>query len=166
MIYVIFTLFFILFLIAVFIFFNVTKLRDINNSLSLCNSKLDEMLNRKLSVINSILNKLDDKKLKNDFIYKDTFNIYEKEKSLFDASFAINKYVKDNKCENVLDEIRELNIIEENIDGLKDFYNAHVLNYNEVFLKKYLNKLYRLFKFNDYKAFKIRKLEEYEIFKI
>ena len=61
--------------------------------------------------------------------------------------------------------VSELNVLEENIDGLKDFYNANVLNYNEIFLKSYLNKVYRFFKFNDYKSFKIRKLEEYEIFK-
>ena len=61
--------------------------------------------------------------------------------------------------------VKNLNILEENLDGLKDYYNANVLNYNEIFLKRYFNKLFRLLKFVDYKSFKIRKLEEYEIFK-
>ena len=39
-----------------------------------------------------------------------------------------------------------------------------IFNLNEAY-KRYFNKLFRLLKFVDYKSFKIRKLEEYEIFK-
>ena len=60
---------------------------------------------------------------------------------------------------------RQIRDLEEELDGLKDYYNANVLDYNEIFLKKYFNKIFKLLKFDSYKAFKIRKLEEYEIFK-
>ena len=39
-----------------------------------------------------------------------------------------------------------------------------IFNLNGAY-KRYFNKLFRLLKFVDYKSFKIRKLEEYEIFK-
>ena len=84
---------------------------------------------------------------------------------MFNVSFDINKYVKERKDKKLLSEVKELNSLEESLDGLKDYYNANVLNYNEIFLKRYFNRLFRLLKFKDYKSFKIRKLEEYEIFK-
>ena len=84
---------------------------------------------------------------------------------MFNVSFDINKYVKDKKIVKLKDKVKELNVLEENLDGLKDYYNANVLNYNEIFLKGYLNKLFRVLKFGDRKSFKVRKLEEYEIFK-
>ena len=165
MIYVVLALILVIFIFAGYIFFKIIKLKDIDKSLNLCSVKINELLGKKLEIIKDMLKKLNNNKLTKNFSYRDDFSLIEKEKNLFDVGFNINKYLKNNDKVNMDNELQALNIIEENLDGLKDFYNANVLNYNEIFLKKYLNKLYRLFKFNDYKSFKIRKLEEYEIFK-
>lgn len=147
------------------IFLKVSKLNDIKKALDICASNINEFLNKKLELINILLKDIDNKKIKKDFSYSDDFNIYEKEEALFNVSWNIYKYIKDNNITKLKDKAKELNVLEENLDGLKDFYNANVLNYNEVFLKKSFNKIFRIFKFGDYKSFKIRKLEEYEIFK-
>ena len=165
MIYVVLALILVIFIFAGYIFFKIIKLKDIDKSLNLCSVKINELLGKKLEIIKDMLKKLNNNKLTKNFSYRDDFSLIEKEKNLFDAGFNINKYLKDNPKINMENELSALNILEENLDGLKDFYNANVLSYNEIFLKKYLNKIYRLFKFNDYKSFKIRKLEEYEIFK-
>lgn len=166
MIYIILALFLLLFVFAGYLFFKIIKLQDIKQSLELCTDKINDSLDKKSKIIEDILANINNKRLNSDFKYDSTLNLYEKEKTLFDMSFSINKYLKEHKKNNFDSKIQELNLLEENLDGLKDFYNAHVLNYNEIFLKKYLNKIYRIFKFEDYKSFKIRKLEEYEIFKI
>ena len=166
MLYIILALFLVLFVFAGYIFFKVTKLKEIKNSLDICSNKIEDTLNKKHKIINDVLKKINNARLTKEFEYKDSFTLQEKEKCLFDIGFSINKYVNNHKDLDLNNELRELNYIEETLDGLKDFYNAHVLNYNEIFLKKYLNKIYRVFKFSDYKAFKIRKLEEYEIFKV
>lgn len=165
MLYIIGIIILILFVGGFIIFLKVSKLKDIKKSLDICASNINEFLNKKLELINILLKDIDNKKIKKDFSYSDDFNIYEKEDALFNVSWNINKYIKDNNITKLKDKAKELNILEENLDGLKDFYNANVLNYNEIFLKKTFNKIFRIFKFSDYKSFKIRKLEEYEIFK-
>lgn len=165
MIYVIATLFLIIFIIGSIVFFRINKLKDINNSLIICSDNIDDFLKKKLDIVNDLLKEIKDEKIKKKFKYDDELSIYERESLLFDVSWDINKYVKDNKKTKLKDKVRELNFLEENLDGLKDYYNANVLNYNEIFLKPIFNKLFRIMHFDDYKSFKIRKLEEYEIFK-
>ena len=148
------------------VFLKITKLKDIKESLEMCACNIENFLDKKLKIVTSLLKEIDNEKIKKDFSYSEDFSIYEKEDSLFTVSWNINKYIKDNKLSKFKDSVKELNILEENLDGLKDFYNANVLNYNEIFLKKYSNFLFRFFNFKDYKSFKIRKLEEYEIFKL
>lgn len=165
MLYIIGIIILILLVGGFIIFLKVSKLNDIKKALDICAANINEFLNKKLELINILLKDIDNKKIKKDFSYSDDFNIYEKEEALFNVSWNIYKYIKDNNITKLKDKAKELNVLEENLDGLKDFYNANVLNYNEVFLKKSFNKIFRIFKFGDYKSFKIRKLEEYEIFK-
>lgn len=147
------------------VFSNYTKLKDIQASIDTCTNSINDVLNKKLEIVSSLIEKLDNEKIKKDFVYDEGATLYDRENALFNASFEINKYVKDNKKNKLKDEVKELNVLEENLDGLKDFYNANVLNYNEIFYKKFFNKIYKLLKLGTYKSFKIRKLEEYEIFK-
>ncbi len=148
-----------------YMFFKYSKLKDINNSIDICEENINDLLDKKLELVNSLLKSIKNEKIKKNFNYSDDLSIYEKEDALFNVSFDINKYINDKKDSKLKKKVKELNALEENLDGLKDFYNANVLNYNEIFLKKYFNKILRLLKFSDYKSFKIRKLEEYEIFK-
>ncbi len=168
MLYLVLTLLFIIFIISVYIFFKINKLKDIKESLDLCEKKISEALTNKYKIVLDILEKLNDEKLNKYFTYTEDLSLVEREKSLFDIGFKINKNLKGNKTKlkKFEEELKNLNINEESLDGLKDYYNANVLNYNEVFYKKYFNKIYKLFKFEEYKSFKIRKLEEYEIFKL
>lgn len=165
MIYVICSVVLIFFVIGAFIFFKVNRLKDIKNSLDIISNNIEEFLEIKLNIITRLLGDIEDEKIRKSFSYSDDFTLHEKEDSLFNVSWNINKYIKDERIDDLKKDAIELNVLEENLDGLKDFYNANVLDYNEIFLKSYLNKIFRLFKFEDYKAFKIRKLEEYEIFK-
>ena len=165
MIYIFGTIFLLLVIVLGYLFFKYSKLKDINNSIEIASESINAVLDKKLELVNELLKEVKDKKIKEKFEYSDDFSLYEKENALFNVSFDINKYVKDKKIVKLKDKVKELNVLEENLDGLKDYYNANVLNYNEIFLKRYFNKLFRFLKFGDYKSFKIRKLEEYEIFK-
>lgn len=165
MIYILGAIFLLLVIVLGYLFFKYTKLKEINDSIDIASDSINSVLDKKLELVNDLLDKIKNDKIKSKFEYSDDFSIYEKENALFSVSFDINKYVKEGKNKKLLSEVKELNSLEESLDGLKDYYNANVLNYNEIFLKRYFNKLFRLFKFKDYKSFKIRKLEEYEIFK-
>ena len=165
MIYIFGTILLLLVIVAGYLFFKYSKLKDINRSICIAEENISDVLDKKLNLLNELLKDINSKKIKDKFEYSDDFSIYEKENALFNVSFDINKYVKEKKISKFRDKIKELNVLEEDLDGLKDYYNANVLNYNEIFLKGYLNKLFRVLKFGDRKSFKVRKLEEYEIFK-
>lgn len=165
MIYILGVVFLLLVIILGYLFFKYTKLREINDSINIASDSINSVLDKKLELVNDLLSKIKNDKIKSKFEYSDDYSIYEKENALFNVSFDINKYVKEGKDKKLLSEVKKLNSLEESLDGLKDYYNANVLNYNEIFLKRYFNRLFRLLKFKDYKSFKIRKLEEYEIFK-
>lgn len=152
--------------IAIIIFiFKYLKLKDIMVSINICIDSINNALDKKLKFVNELLDDIKDEKIKKNFSYNEDASLYEREDSLFNIGFEINKYVKEKKVKNLKDKIKKLNDMEENLDGLKDYYNTNVLNYNEIFFKKYLNKFFRLLKFEQFKSFKIRKLEQYEIFK-
>ncbi len=165
MIYIFCTIFLILFIAFLYIFFNIVKLKDYKFSLEYSISSIEDALSKKFDCINDLLDDINNKGLKDKFSYNSETSLQERENSLFSISWDINKYVKDKKLDKFYDDVAVLNSMEENLDGLKDFYNSNVLNYNEIFLKPYLNKIFRFFKFSDYKSFKVRKLEDYEIFK-
>ena len=167
MIYLIGIFIVIIFLMFGFFFLKYNKLKDINNSLDIVKDNINILLTEKLKLVEVLLNDIKNDSIKEKFSYNNDLSIYERENTLFLVSFDINKFVKDENIKNkkILQKIKDLNSLEENLDGLKDFYNANVLNYNEIFLKRFLNKIFRRLKFEDYKSFKIRKLEEYEIFK-
>ena len=164
MIYVLCSIFLVVFILCSFIFFKMNKLKDYNRSLEICINNINDILDKKLELVNELLPKIKDKKISS-FALKDDFSLYEKEYELFLVSFNINKYAKEHPRVRIQDKVHQLNVLEESIEGLKDFYNANVLNYNEIFLKPGFNKIFKFFKFSEYKSFKIRKLEEYEVFK-
>ncbi len=165
MIYVIGAVVLILVIFIVIVIFKYVKLKDVQKSIEMCIKSIDELLNKKLELVNSLLKDIDNKNIEEKFSYNEEASLYEREDILFNTSFEINKYIKEKKIKKLMPKVQDLNNLEEDIDGLKDYYNANVLNYNDIFLKKNLNKLFKLLKFDSYKSFKIRKLEEYEIFK-
>ena len=165
MIYVIGAVVLILVIFIVIVIFKYVKLKDVQKSIEMCIKSIDELLNKKLELVNSLLKDIDNKNIEEKFSYNEDASLYEREDILFNTSFEINKYIKEKKIKKLMPKVQDLNNLEEDIDGLKDYYNANVLNCNDIFLKKNLNKLFKLLKFDSYKSFKIRKLEEYEIFK-
>ncbi|MBQ6547237.1 MAG: hypothetical protein IJL74_04495 [Bacilli bacterium] len=165
MIYVIGLIILLLVILFFIVLFNYFKLKDIKESIETCALSIDELLNSKLELVEKILKKIKNEKLKSSFEYDKDSTLYEREDALFNISFEINKYIKESNNKKLKDDARELSAMEESLDGLKDFYNTNALNYNEIFFKKGLNKVFKLLKFEGYKSFKIRKLEEYEIFK-
>ena len=165
MIYIIGTVILILIIIAAIVFLKYYKLKDIRTSIDMCAEKIDELLEKKLEIVNELLKSIKKDSIKKGFSYDENASLYDREDALFNVAFEINKYVKETGNKKVSKNMEELSTLEENLDGLKDFYNNNVLNYNEIFLKKPFNKIFKLLKFEQFKSFKIRKLQEYEIFK-
>ena len=166
MIYII-IVFIVLLMIGLFLFLQYLKIKSFDDKINTCLDNITEILDNKETLVFKIINDINDEKLskKSDFQKSDV--IFQNENALFDIRWNLNQYINNKKInENYKKDLRKLNIIEESLDGLKDFYNITVLNYNELFLKKPFYFFYKLLGFEQRKSFKIRKLEEYVIFKI
>ena len=165
MIYIIITITIILALVAI-LFIKYKKLEDLENAIITCEENLGYQLKEKNEIIKILIKEINDEEL-NKFKYNEEETIHEKENALFNIRWDINKYLLENPKKNntFKKEIIKLNEIDDNIEGLKDYYNANVINYNELFLKKPLNLIYKLLKFTQYKSFKLRKIDDYEILK-
>ncbi len=165
MIYIIITITIILALLAL-VFIKYKKLEDLENAIITCENNLENHLKEKNKIIKKVINGINDEEL-NKFTYNEEETIHEKEDNLFNIRWDINKYLLENPKKNkkFKKEIIKLNEIDDDIEGLKDYYNANVINYNEIFLKKPMNLIYKLLKFTQYKSFKLRKIDDYEILK-
>ena len=73
-------------------FFKYTKLREINDSINIASDSINSVLDKKLELVNDLLSKIKNDKIKSKFEYSDDYSIYEKENALFNVSFDINKY--------------------------------------------------------------------------
>lgn len=165
MIYIIITITIILTLLAI-VFIKYKKLEDLENAIITCEDNLENHLKEKNEIIKEVIKDINDEEL-NKFTYNEEETIHEKEDNLFNIRWDINKYLLENPKKNkkFKKEIIKLNEIDDDIEGLKDYYNANVINYNEIFLKKPMNLIYKLLKFTQYKSFKLRKIDDYEILK-
>lgn len=165
MIYIIIIITIILALLAI-VFIKYKKLEDLENAIITCEDNLENHLKEKNEIIKKVIKDINDEEL-NKFTYNEEETIHEKEDNLFNIRWDINKYLLENPKKNkkFKKEIIKLNEIDDNIEGLKDYYNANVINYNESFLKKPMNLIYKLLKFTQYKSFKLRKIDDYEILK-
>jgi len=165
MIYIIIIITIILALLAI-VFIKYKKLEDLENAIITCEDNLENHLKEKNEIIKEVIKDINDDEL-NKFTYNEEETIHEKEDNLFNIRWDINKYLLENPKKNkkFKKEIIKLNEIDDDVEGLKDYYNANVINYNELFLKKPMNLIYKLLKFTQYKSFKLRKIDDYEILK-
>lgn len=165
MIYIIIIITIILALLAI-VFIKYKKLEDLENAIITCEDNLENHLKEKNEIIKEVIKDINDEEL-NKFTYNEEETIHEKEDNLFNIRWDINKYLLENpeKNKKFKKEIIKLNEIDDDVEGLKDYYNANVINYNELFLKKPMNLIYKLLKFTQYKSFKLRKIDDYEILK-
>lgn len=167
MIYIIISILTIILAILAIIFIKCRNLSDLEEAILTCDEKLNEYLTKKNELIKEVLKNINDEKLTKTFNYNEEDSIYDKEDILFNIRWDINKFLLENPktSKKIKKETDELNEIDDNIEGLKDFYNTNVINYNELFIKKPLCLIYKILKFDQYKSFKLRRLDDYEILK-
>lgn len=166
MIYLIIILIFVFILGVLYTFSKYLKLREFDSVIKVCTDNINDTLDKQEKEIENILDEVKDQKIKEDFVNSRDSDMFIREKGLFDVSWDINKYFEVNKVSvKTKNMLRNINNIEEELEGLKDYYNLNCNRYNELFSKKPFSYLYKLLKFEKKSAFKTRKLENYEILK-
>lgn len=157
----------ILIFIGLYIYNAYQKMKDLSDNINTSKEKIKELLDKKLDLMEKLAKNSKDKDLKV-MLKKETNSIFEMEDMLYNARWKLENLINNNKYEPK-DEFRTyfdtLKGIEEEIEGLKDYYNSKVVIYNELFNVKVLNNMYKLLKLENQKKFKLRKIESYEILK-
>lgn len=155
-------------MIVILFFIGYQKIKDLNKNIDICNSDIEEIIDKKKNLINDIIKSLNSKKLKNIFNYKEELDIFSKEKLLFDTKWEINKYLNGKKKINdkeVFVLLKDIDCLDEDLEGLKNYYNANANRYNAIYNKKFFNIIYKIMKFKEKEVFELRKLEDYDILK-
>ncbi len=150
-----------------YIYDNYQKIKDILENINTSKDKIDEVLNNKKELLENLVKDAKDKDLKI-MLKEETNDIFSKEDVLYNVRWKLEELITDKKY-SPKDEFKtyyeRLKILEEDLEGLKDYYNSKVIIYNEKYLNKLFCKIYKMLKLEKQKKFKLRKIESFEILK-
>ncbi len=143
----------------------ISGLKEKEEKLDISLEKIEELVNNKDENINKILDIISDDKLRARYVKSD--NVIDNENNIFSLYWDIKKYLKEKNINNdeINNIVKEIDKYEDDLEGLKDFYNSSVNIYNNYFYKKPFNIMYRIFRYNEKQKFISKKIESYEILK-
>ncbi len=150
--------------VVIIIYISLEKIKDIDKNIDMCTKSIEEILTTKKDIIEKIIKDTNSKKLKDLFEYKED-NIITKEESLYNITKEINNYTNTNakkktNNKNLKEELMKLSSLDEDLEGLKNYYNTNAFNYNNIYNKKFFNKIYKILKLNKKDLFDSRKLDD------
>lgn len=165
--YVIIILVLLIIFVILYIYNNYQKIKDILENINVSKEKIDELLDKKKELLENLVKDAKDKDLKI-MLKEETNDIFSKENVLYNVRWKLEELITDKKY-NPKDEFKtyyeRLKVLEEDLEGLKDYYNSKVIIYNEKYLNKLFCKIYKMLKLEKQKKFKLRKIESFEILK-
>ena len=159
----IFGVIFLLLLVLGVIFYNkYNSINDINDKLDISMKKIKELFDFKNDKVKEILEIINDEKYNYRYEHiNEEFTL--KENEIFILFWDLKKEFENNKKISKI--ISEVEKNENDLEGLKDFYNSNINLYNEIYEKIPFNIFFKLLKFKPRNSFESKKIEDYEILK-
>ncbi len=168
LLYIILGIVFVIIIIGVIVAINYLKLKDLSETIKICEGKINESLNEKKELLNQICKDCKNKELSKISNIEDNLNLFEFDNTLYNIKNKINMLINDKKYKpkkEILEVIKNLNDVDDNIEGLIDYYNSKVSVYNNRYEVKPFNYIYAILKLKNIETFKIKKVVDYEILK-
>ncbi len=162
MFYCILTIVVLIILLGLFIYTKITYLKEENDNLKVALDKIKVLLDKKKELLLKLVKIL---KYDNTILDNDNQDVFLLDTQLFDLRWDLNKLLEESKNKKIPNIIKDLDLLEEELLGLKDFYNSHAKDYNFMYDKKVLCCFYKLFKLERKELFSVKKLDKYEILK-
>ena len=165
---------FLLIIIIIIIFviwFNYKKINNIKSNLEVCSNHIIELLNKKTELLLKLNKEDKNKDLESSLSFEDNISLFEKEKKLFnitvniDENFLKKKLKKNKKEQKSGSLLEEIKVVDDNLEGLKDYYNTYVNLFNSFFRKKPFIYIYKIFNLYEMQTFESKRTEKYEILK-
>ena len=173
MLYAIIGIIVLLLCLVLIVILNVRKVKEIKDSIIMCENNIGELLFEKKERINALIPLLDDKNLELDSDITG-LNIYEADERLYKAfnkAQEIGENLIDSKPRRKKKNVelaillKEAHILNEAIVGLKGFYDEKVRDLNVKFNKKLFAFIYRKLGYEEIEMFPKRKGKVLEILK-
>lgn len=168
MLYVILGIVSLIIVLVLIVLINYLKMKELDDNINICNDSIIETLKNKQSLLDNLVRDAKEKKLISNLKVNDDINIFDFEQLLFDIKWNLNKIIQEEKYIPDKDHkpiIKDLNELEDGLEGLKDYYNSKSISYNELYYRKPFSYIYHLLKLEPKKTFKLRNLESLEILK-
>lgn len=154
-------------LVTFYILYN--NIKNVKSIISVASNNILVLLDQKKELINKVIESLNSKKLKNEFIYDEEWSVFEKDNALFKIRIDISDYLngqgKKKKSTEINDLLKDIDTIDEDIEGLKNFYNSKVLDFKSLSDNKVFSLVLKIFKIENINMFKSRKLDDFDILK-
>ena len=153
----------IILIIVLIILKNYFTLKELDLKIDACSGSLFEILDLKKETIEKIIKSSKNKDIKNIISDINTDNLIKYDEDLYQAF----KKIEADKIltKKALSMTKDIKKIDEEIDGLKNFYNVNVNKYNLMYNKKPFIYLYNLLKLEKKEVFKERKTSDLNILK-
>lgn len=168
MLYILILIGIILIFIITFVSISILRLRELEDNMNICSANIENTLSEKFDNLSGLIEIIKEERFHKQLELFNEKDLFEKEKFLFNLRWDVNKYLNEQKIketEEIVSFTKKLNLLEESIEGLKDYYNTQVMIYNEKMIHPIFSFIYQLFHFQKKEIFQLRKLEEYEILK-
>lgn len=153
----------IILIIVLIILKNYFTLKELDLKIDACSGSLFEILDLKKETIEKIIKSSKNKDIKNIISDINTDNLLKYDEDLYQALKKIE--VDKTLTKKALSMTKDIKKIDEEIDGLKNFYNVNVNKYNLMYNKKPFIYLYNLLKLEKKEVFKERKTSDLNILK-
>lgn len=157
----------IIIVLGIIILINYLKLKDLNDTIKICENKIKENLDEKKELLDKVTKSCKNKELAKIEV-REEIDIFEFDNTLYDIRNKINTLINDKKYKpkkEIIEVIKELNDVDDNIEGLIDYYNSKVSMYNSKYEVKPFNFIYKILKLPVFETFKVKKIVNYEILK-
>ncbi len=153
----------IILIIVLIILKNYFTLKELDLKIDACSGSLFEILDLKKETIEKIIKSSKNKDIKNIISDINTDNLFKYDEDLYQTFKKIE--VDKTLTKKALSMTKDIKKIDEEIDGLKNFYNVNVNKYNLMYNKKPFIYLYNLLKLEKKEVFKERKTSDLNILK-
>ena len=153
----------IILIIILIILKNYFTLKELDLKIDACSGSLFEILDLKKETIEKIIKSSKNKDIKNIISDINTDNLFKYDEDLYQTFKKIE--VDKTLTKKALSMTKDIKKIDEEIDGLKNFYNVNVNKYNLMYNKKPFIYLYNLLKLEKKEVFKERKTSDLNILK-
>ena len=153
--------------LGIVFFMKYLNLKELMDIVYKSKEELSKLLQMKKELLISLMEGITDESFTKTIEIAENNLIHEIDETLYKKKNKILLFLTDNNLINEKETniLKELSLVEDSIEGLKDFHNKQAYVYNESFYKKPFYWIFSLLKHKEIENLKANKAIEYQVLK-